>query len=77
MICPVLAFGANTVLNLMDKGTTFFPYFKLVCFFVIIFLGIFADLISRYVQHKFPFSQKRKPAIYDDWDSSVSSNPVK
>lgn len=52
MICPVLAFGANTVLNLMDKGTTFFPYFKLVCFFGIIFIGFAAHAVSYYCVNK-------------------------
>ena len=33
---------------MMDKGTTFFPYFKLVCFFGIIFLGIAAHICSHY-----------------------------
>eukprot|EP00041_Stephanoeca_diplocostata_P015344 m.292556 g.292556 ORF g.292556 m.292556 type:complete len:527 (-) comp20003_c0_seq1:386-1966(-) len=54
ILFPVIAFGMNTVLNFIDKGSkedgSPFPYFKMVCFVGIIAIGVVANLISNCVE---------------------------
>ena len=45
VVFPVLAFVTNTVISLTDAGETFFPYFKLFCFGVLVFVGVAAQFM--------------------------------
>jgi hypothetical protein len=52
VLFPMIAFSSNTVINIMDKGVCPFPYFKLVCLFGILFIGVFAHLVNNCVKRR-------------------------